>query len=170
MTGLSAVTAHAQSQTAASTPTKATTKAPYSEVIFSESTNDPKAVDLVTKLIANDIKSYKDATGNAAHVYAQFIALGPNQPKTAIAAYISHQYICGISGCRMLIFMPVENNKYRIVLDEIFSRMFVNLREGKEFLDVLAYVSPRPVPGFGVYFWSDKKRLYEFVGVNKFKQ
>jgi|GEM_PF-3745858 len=150
---------------ATATPAKPASKT-YAEIPLN--TSDAGAEAIVRKLLAKDLAEYKSMNGRDARIYAQYIALGPDKPKTSIAAFISHGTICGISGCRIVIVMPTQNNKYRLVLDEIMARLFINTRPGQPYYDFLAFVSPRAVPGYGVYFWNDKKGLYEFAGVSKF--
>jgi len=140
----------------------------YTEINLDQT--DPKAVDIIKKLLADDMKMMAKLGGRAPRINAQFIQLGPQKPKDSIIAYIDHTAFCGSSGCRVVIVTPTGPNKYRIVLDTTLGRIFTNLRTGQDHYDFLGYVMPRSVNGFGVYFWNDKKGIYEFAGVSKFKK
>lgn len=143
---------------------------PYFEVIMDHTTNDPKAQALVEKLLVDDIDMMRQFDNTEPGYSAQFVALGPNLPKTAILAYISHSSVCGSSGCRTVVLAPNEKGTYDIVFDTTLGRIFLNLRNGQPYYDILAVVMPRATDGFGVFFWNNEKKSFVYSGISRFSK
>jgi hypothetical protein len=146
-------------------------KRPYTEVVFSDKTSDPKAVAIVQKLLAKDLESLKQYSSAAPKIYARFQALSStaNAPKTSIFAMIEHLGYCGSQGCRTVILSPTKNNKYSLTFDSTIGRIFINPRQGKDIYDILA-LDGYHTDGFGVFTWNEAKKSYNFAGISKFKK
>lgn len=146
-------------------------KSPYTEVVLIDSDGDKEAIDLVKKLMKDKLDEMHNTNNTAPLVSARFISMGPGQPKTAIIAKITHDWMCGSSGCQIVAFQPTgKNNSYRKILDTTAMRMFFNLRNGQKTYDLLALVGPRNVDGFGVFYWNEKSGSYSFAGISRFKK
>lgn len=144
---------------------------PYTEIVLDPASSDAEAVKIAQKIMAKDIAAAKKMMPSApeARVYAKFVSLGPNLPKTSIAAMLDHAAWCGSSGCRTAVLQPTgKNNTYRPVFDTTLGRIFLSTRPGKTYSDILVIVSPRATEGFGVWFWDDKKQNYYFAGISRF--
>lgn len=144
-------------------------KLPYTQVVLDSELGDKDAIEIVKKLQKKDLEKMQDTNNIVPLVSAQFIALGPDQPKTTIMAKITHSMWCGSSGCLIQVFVPTgKKNGYRKAFETTSFMMFQNLRPGQKYYDLLAFVGPRKVDGFGVYFWNEKTSAYDFGGISRF--